>query len=70
VHHDLKLAIENISDDGLIVMDDSSLYFDLPETFSGFRGHPGPSKVASEIDNNQLILVTGVGHNNIFKKAK
>lgn len=70
VHHNSKLAIENISDDGLIIMDVSSLYFDLPETFSGFRSHSGPSKFANEINENQFILVTEVGHNNIFKKAK
>ena len=47
-------------------MDDSSLYFDYKPGPDSFAGHSGPSKVAKEISQNQLKLVGGVGHNNIF----
>lgn len=68
VANDLIHACKNISNRGLIIMDDSSLYFGLPDEFQGFHGHPGPSKIALSIANAlPNALLGGVGHNNIFK---
>ena len=69
VKSDFQLAMNNLSDDGFIVMDDSSLYFDFQQKkFSGFTGHPGPSKIAKEVAIEKMKLFGAVGHNNIFCK--
>lgn len=65
---DLNNTIQNLNANGLIVMDDSSLYFNYKVTNGGFKGHPGPSQAAMEfIEKGYLELVFGVGHINIFK---
>lgn len=68
VCQDWAASINNLSDNGIIVMDDSSLYFDYLPGAGSFAGHPGPSRVAKEISQFQMKLIGGVGHNNIFKK--
>ena len=69
VKSDFELSINNLSDNGFIVMDDSSLYFDFKQKkYNGFIGHPGPSKVAKEIACKKMRLFGAVGHNNIFCK--
>lgn len=69
VKSDFELAMNNLSNNGFIVMDDSSLYFDFQQKkFGGFIGHPGPSKVAAEIAMKKMKLFGAVGHNNIFCK--
>jgi hypothetical protein len=65
---DFLIAQDNLSENGIIVMDDSSLYFDY--TNRGFPGFPGPSKVAKENAMKTMELIGGVGHNNIFRKKK
>lgn len=70
VLQDTKQAIKNLSPNGLIVMDDSSLYFNFSARDGRFQGHEGPSLVAKEmLESHQLELVIGVGHNNILKHA-
>jgi Methyltransferase domain len=69
VKQDLENSITNLSNGGLIVMDDSSLYFDYTPNKKSFAGHPGPSKVAKEIAQSKLKLLGGVGHNNVFQKV-
>ena len=70
VLHDTKYAIKNLSPTGLIVMDDSSLYFDFSSKSGRFKGHDGPSLVTKEmLDQNKLRLVLGVGHNNVLRLA-
>jgi len=66
VCQDWDISVRNIAKRGIVVMDDSSLYFDYKPGPGSFAGHPGPSKVAKEISQNQLKLIGGVGHNNIF----
>jgi hypothetical protein len=67
-----KLDFDNCSKalniGGLLVLDDSSLYTDYRPTFYSTSGHPGPSKVANEIDNSNFIEILSVGHNRVFKK--
>lgn len=67
VQSDFDLCLQNLADNGIIVMDDSSLYFDYEARDGSFAGHPGPSKIAKEIAQFKLNLIGGVGHNNIFK---
>jgi len=68
VKQDLDIAMCNIATNGLIVIDDSSLYFDYSPRSHSFAGHPGPSQVAKEYCTNYLSLLGGIGHNNIFRK--
>jgi hypothetical protein len=70
VKQDVENAINNLSDNGIIVMDDSSLFFEFEPKFGSFNGHPGPSIVAKEyLENGSLKLLFGVGHNNVFIKG-
>ena len=70
VKKDISNSIQNLSKDGIIVLDDSSLFqnFNIDEfTFPVFKGHEGPSKAFEEIlKENKLNFLFGVGHNNIF----
>ena len=70
VLHDIQCAIKNLSPNGLIVMDDSSLYFDFSSKSGRFKGHDGPSLVTKEmLEAHKLELVLGVGHNNVLRLA-
>ena len=57
---------------GILVLDDSSLNTDFNVEIPyipTFKGHPGPSKVFSELINEKAVeLLFGVGHNNVFVK--
>jgi hypothetical protein len=68
VFSDYKLAINNLSKGGVLVLDDSSLFFDFTAPSFSFSGHPGPSKVARDFAANDLKFVFGVGHNNVYIK--
>ena len=72
VKSDFELCFENLNENGIIVIDDSSLYqnFNFENiNIPTFNGHPGPSKVVKEIlENNKMKFLFGVGHNNVFIK--
>lgn len=53
---------------GFLVLDDSSLYTNYSPPFYSTSGHPGPSRVAEEIDSNVFEEFLAVGHNRIFRK--
>jgi hypothetical protein len=54
---------------GIIVLDDSALTtaYD-PPAYAATRGHPGPSRVAQEVDRNRFREILQVGHNRVFQK--
>jgi hypothetical protein len=53
---------------GVIVLDDASLTTDyIPPSFAT-GGHPGPSRVAAEIDPTRFREVLRVGHNRVFER--
>ena len=70
VSNDAKNAINSLSENGILVIDDSSLYTDFEYTnknINTFKGHPGPSKVfETMMRDKKLTFLFGVGHNNIF----
>lgn len=65
---DFDVCSKNLRKGGLIVLDDASLYTDYKPPFYSTAGHPGPSKVASEINFNSFQEILSVGHNRVFKK--
>lgn len=65
---DFNVCSQNLRKGGLIVLDDASLNTDYKPSFYSTAGHPGPSKVASEIDFNSFQEILSVGHNRVFKK--
>ena len=64
VKNDYELCLKNLNKNGIIVFDDSSLYFEFDRAF---KGHPGPSKLIFETVINEMDLILGVGHNNVFR---
>ena len=53
---------------GIIVLDDSALSTAYNPPRFATAGHPGPSQLALEIDNEEFREVLRVGHNRVFQK--
>lgn len=74
-NHDYDIALKDwevcathLKPNGLIVMDDSGLTTGYRPPLFATGGHPGPSKVAQEIDRTKFREVLQVGHNRVFQK--
>ena len=68
VKQDWAICSRMVRAGGIIVLDDSSLgtnYF--PSAFAT-AGHPGPSRLANEIDADIFLEILRVGHNRVFQK--
>lgn len=65
---DFETCSKMVKAGGLIVLDDSSLNLNYNPHFYASKGHPGPSKVADEISDNDFIEILTIGHNRVFKK--
>jgi hypothetical protein len=66
---DWVVCSQQLKKGGVIVLDDAGLtsaYKPLKCVASG--GHPGPSRLAQEIDRNRFCEVLQVGHNRVFQK--
>lgn len=66
---DYGLAIANLSNNGVICFDDSSLFLDF-EIQGIFKGHPGPSTVVKEFAIKEMNHFMTIGHNNFFIKVE
>ena len=74
-NHDYDVVVKDwaacskaIKPGGIIILDDSGLTTAYhPPAFST-AGHPGPSRLASEIDPNCFKEILQVGHNRVFQK--
>lgn len=66
---DFDVCSQMIKKDGLIVLDDASLYTDYKPSIYSTAGHPGPSRVASEIELNSFKEIISIGHNRVFRKT-
>jgi len=67
---DWNLCSAHLRPSGLIVLDDSGLttnYVPRPILSSG--GHPGPSRLAQEIDHSLFREILQVGHNRVFQRV-
>lgn len=68
VKQDFEICSHSLNENGLIVLDDSSLYTSFNPPSYSTAGHPGPSQLAQEIDKSRFEEILAVGHNRIFKK--
>jgi Methyltransferase domain len=68
---DWELCSAHLQPGGLIVLDDSGLTTTyVPHTDFATGGHPGPSRLAQEIDRASFHEILQVGHNRVFQKIK
>ena len=65
---DWELCTKNVAPSGLIVLDDSGLQTQFQPPAFATGGHPGPSRLAQEIDRRQFAEILQVGHNRVFQK--
>lgn len=65
---DWKTCSESLKPGGVIVLDDSGLSTGYKPPRFATGGHPGPSRMASEIDRNHFAELLQVGHNRVFQK--
>jgi len=66
---DWDLCSLHAKNGGLIILDDAALTTSFqPPAYAGTRGHPGPSRVAREIDHSGFRELLQVGHNRVFQK--
>lgn len=68
VRSDVKTACESLKSNGILVLDDSSLYLDYKPSSDAFAGHPGPSNVLRDIAAKKLDHLLTIGHLNVLKK--
>lgn len=68
VKADWDVCSEMIRPNGLIVLDDAGLDTMFEPPVFATKGHPGPSRVAAEIDRSQFRELLQVGHNRVFQR--
>jgi len=59
----------SLKENGIIVMDDSALFSNYTPPIYSFAGHPGPSRVADQIESFGYKEILSVGHNRFFQKG-
>ena len=65
---DWEASAKNIRPGGVIVLDDASLNTSFAPPCYATKGHPGPSRLAGEIDPAKFEEILRVGHNRVFQK--
>jgi hypothetical protein len=68
VKADWNICSTAVRPNGLIVLDDAGLTTAFEPPIFATKGHPGPSRVAEEIDRSQFREILQVGHNRVFQK--
>ncbi len=66
---DWEVCSQSVKPGGIIVLDDASLDTAYRPPLFATAGHPGPSRVAREIDGRTFREVLRVGHNRVFQKG-
>ena len=76
-NHDYEIARQDwdacnraLAPGGIIVLDDSSRETDFHPPCFATAGHPGPSRLAQEVDRSQFCEILAVGHNRVFQRLK
>lgn len=65
---DWDASAANVRPGGVIVLDDSSLDTAFSPPAFASAGHPGPSRLAAEIDLARFREILRVGHNRVFQR--
>lgn len=65
---DWSVCSASINRGGIIVLDDAALGTAYSPPHFATAGHPDPSQLALEIDNEEFREVLRVGHNRVFQK--
>jgi hypothetical protein len=68
VKADWQICDEATNQGSIIVLDDSGLHTKYRPPIFATGGHPGPSRLASEIDRSKFREILQVGHNRVFQK--
>jgi Methyltransferase domain len=68
VCHDWEVCSRSVKPGGIIVLDDSGLTTSYRPPLFATAGHPGPSRLASEIDRTRFREIVQVGHNRAFQR--
>lgn len=66
---DWDLCTAHLRPGGLIVLDDAGLFTGFVSPIFKFRGHPGPSRLAQEVDRTRFREILQVAHNLVFQKV-
>jgi hypothetical protein len=69
VRQDWDLCAAHLRSGGLMVLDDSGLNTKYAPPIFATAGHPGPSRLAREIDRARFREILQVGHNRVFRKT-
>jgi hypothetical protein len=65
---DWDLCAAHVAAGGVIVLDDSALGTTFQPPAFATAGHPGPSRVAREVDETRFREILRVGHNRVFQR--
>ena len=65
---DWEICAAHLQTNGIIVLDDSGLTTNYSPPIFATGGHPGPSKLAQEIDRTRFREILQAGHNRVFQK--
>jgi hypothetical protein len=65
---DWELCTAHLRPGGVVVLDDSGLTTRYAPPIFATGGHPGPSRLAEEIDGKFFREILQVGHNRVFQK--
>jgi SAM-dependent methyltransferase len=69
VRRDWDVCSRAVKPGGIIVLDDAALNTAYrPPRLLATAGHPGPSRLAGEIDQNRFTEIIRVGHNRAFQR--
>lgn len=68
VQRDWQNCSQALAGGGIIVLDDSGLTTEYQPPIFSTKGHPGPSRMAKEIDHSKFREILQVGHNRVFQK--
>jgi predicted O-methyltransferase YrrM len=68
VRQDWEICARQVEPGGVIVLDDAGLGTNYRPPGFATGGHPGPSRLAKEIDGAQFREILQVGHNRAFQK--
>lgn len=65
---DWEVCSQSAKAGGIIVLDDSNLNASYRPPVFATAGHPGPTRLAGEIDRKKFREILQVGHNRVFQK--